>query len=41
VIAMLDSWTTEGDEQEQRETMEVLREALGEKRALSSRKLFP
>lgn len=40
-VALLKSWTTEGDEEEQRETMAVLREALGEKRSLSSRSLFP
>ena len=32
-IALLKSWATEGDEEEQRETMAVLREALGLKRS--------
>src|SRR4051794_27576042 len=40
-MALLESWATEGDEEEQRETMAVLREALGENRSLSSRALFP
>jgi hypothetical protein len=40
-IELLDSWEADGDEQEQRETMAVLREALGEGRTLSARKLFP
>ena len=40
-IALLDSWETEGDEQEQRETMEILRKALGKDRVASSRNLFP
>ena len=31
-IALLDSWIDEGDEEEQRETMAVLRDALGEDR---------
>lgn len=29
-IELLDSWETEGDEEEQRETMAILREAIGE-----------
>ena len=41
LVALLDSWETEGDEQEQRETMDVLRQALGKDRVASSRKLFP
>jgi hypothetical protein len=40
-LSLLKSWATEGDEEEQRETMTVLREALGQKRSLSSRALFP
>jgi hypothetical protein len=40
-IALLDSWEQDGDEQEQRETMGVLRAALGEGRTLSARNLFP
>jgi len=38
---LLASWVTDGDEQEQRQTMAVLRDALGSKRALSPRPLFP
>jgi hypothetical protein len=41
VRELLASWMRDGDEQEQRETMAVLREALGEKRTLSGRPLFP
>jgi len=41
LVALLDSWETEGDEQEQRETMDVLRQAFGKDRVASSRKLFP
>jgi hypothetical protein len=40
-VELLDSWETEGDEQEQRETMHTFRVALGAQRVLSSRKLFP
>jgi excisionase family DNA binding protein len=40
-VALLDSWEAEGDEREQRETMAVLREALGARRVASSRNLFP
>jgi hypothetical protein len=40
-IELLDSWETDGDEEEQRETMKVLRDALGERRTLSAgRPLF-
>lgn len=39
--ALLDSWEAEGDADEQRETMAVLREALGPGRTLSRRALFP
>ncbi len=39
-IDLLDSWETDGDEQEQRETMDVLREALGTNRTLSSGSVF-
>ena len=38
---LLDSWETEGDEQEQRETLAVLRESLGARRVASDRNLFP
>ena len=38
---LLASWVTDGDEQEQRQTMAVLRDALGAKRTLSPRPLFP
>jgi hypothetical protein len=41
VVELLDSWESDGDEQEQRETLAVLREALGERRVASSRNLFP
>jgi len=40
-IRLLDSWETEGDEEEQHETMEMLRHALGQGRTVSDRKLFP
>lgn len=40
-IALLDAWEAEGDEDEQRETMRVLRTALGADRVASSRPLFP
>lgn len=40
-VALLDAWETEGDEQEQRETMAVVREALGKGRIASSRPFFP
>jgi hypothetical protein len=32
LAALLESWESEGDEQEQRETLAVLREALGARR---------
>ena len=41
LVELLDSWESEGDEQEQRETLGVLREALGTRRVASSRALFP
>lgn len=41
LTGLLDSWETEGDEREQRETLAVLREALGARRVASSRNLFP
>jgi RNA binding exosome subunit len=40
VIELLDQWREEGDEEEQRETFEYLKEALDEDR-LSNRPLFP
>lgn len=40
-IELLDSWEAEGDEQEQRETLAVIRESLGTRRVASSRNLFP
>ncbi len=40
LAAMIESWITEGDEQEQSETLETLMRALDEDR-LSDRKLFP
>jgi hypothetical protein len=39
-IELLDSWEAEGDEQEQRETMEVLRKALGPDRVMGYRGVF-
>jgi hypothetical protein len=38
---LLEIWDAEGDPKEQRETMLVLRQALGEHRIASSRNLFP
>jgi hypothetical protein len=40
LVELLDSWESDGDEQEQRETLDVLREALGKRRVASSRNLF-
>ncbi len=40
-IELLDSWAKEGDEEEQRETMNVVRQALGQGRLASDRRLFP
>jgi hypothetical protein len=40
-IRLLDSWEREGDEEEQRETMRILLEALGEGRIASNQPLFP
>jgi len=41
LIELLNSGETEGDEQEQSETLTVLREALGTRRVASSRVQFP
>lgn len=41
VAELLASWATDGDEEEQRETLAVLRESLGARRVASSRNLFP
>lgn len=41
MIAILREWATEGDEQDQREAMDVLREALGPARVMSGRAQFP
>ena len=41
MIAILDQWATEGDEEDQRETMAVLTEALGPGRVMSDRAQFP
>lgn len=41
LVELLDSWEDDGDEAEQRETMEVLRESLGARRVSSARNLFP
>jgi hypothetical protein len=35
------SWMNDGDEEEQRATMGILRDALGARRTLSARPLFP
>ncbi len=40
-IRLLDSWEGDEDRLEQRETMTILREALGERRVASTRDLFP
>jgi hypothetical protein len=40
-VRLLDSWESEGDEEEQRETMQILRRVLGTERSASSRNLFP
>jgi hypothetical protein len=40
-IELLDSWEAEGDQEEQRETMQVIRESLGKNRRGSNRDLFP
>ncbi len=40
-IRLLDLWEAEGDEQEQRETMDVIRKALGPERIASYRSQFP
>jgi hypothetical protein len=39
-IALLDAWERDGDEQEQRETMAVLRKALGPERMMGYRSVF-
>jgi hypothetical protein len=39
-IALMQKWREEGDEQEQRESFEFLKKALGEDRTISNRKLF-
>jgi excisionase family DNA binding protein len=41
LVELLDAWESEGDEEEQRETLAVLRESLGARRVASSRNLFP
>lgn len=41
LVELLDSWESDGDEQEQRETLAVLRETLGTRRVASSRNHFP
>ena len=41
LAGLLDAWEADGDEQEQRETLDVLTAALGRDRVASSRKLFP
>jgi hypothetical protein len=39
-VELLRSWVTEGDETEQRETLEVLRKALGPDRLMAHRSVF-
>jgi hypothetical protein len=39
--ALLDAWESEGDEEEQRATFAALREALGDRRIMSSRPALP
>jgi hypothetical protein len=39
-VRLLDEWERDGDEQEQRETMDVLRKALGPERIASYRSVF-
>ncbi len=41
VIRLLDLWESEGDEADQRATMDVIRRALGPERIASSRSQFP
>jgi hypothetical protein len=41
VVRLLDSWESEGDKIEQKETISVLRSALGSDRIAASRELFP
>jgi hypothetical protein len=41
MIALLNEWATEGDERDQRETLAVLRQALGPDRVMGSRSQFP
>jgi len=41
LIQLLNSWESEGDEQEQRETLAVFSAALGTRRVASSRAQFP
>lgn len=41
LVDLLNSWESEGDEEEQRETLAVLRESLGARRVTSTRNLFP
>ena len=40
-MELLDAWEHDVDEQDQRETMKVIRETLGKDRVGSSRALFP
>ena len=41
LVELLDSWEKDGDEQEQRETLAILREALGNRHLPPSRNAFP
>jgi hypothetical protein len=40
LVALLNQWESEGDEQEQRETLDVIRKALGPDRVASSRAIL-
>ena len=41
LIALFDQWEAQGDPEEERESLAELREALGAKRVISDRNLFP
>lgn len=40
MIAILDQWESEGDEEDQKQTMAVLRQTLGPERTISDRSCF-
>jgi hypothetical protein len=41
MVEALDRWANEGNEEEQKESFEILKKALGEERTISNRNLFP